>query len=116
MRRSGDVPGQRRNKGLCMTKIIRNRLSPIFLTIFFVFAGCASTGTEGVVEIGPNLYMLGGLGKFTDFSSSAVKARMFQEAAKFCAAKGKKIEPVDSSGKDSGHGTYASAEVQFRCS
>ena len=67
------------------------------------------------MEIGPNLYMLGGYGKFTDFSSSAVKARMFQDASKFCAAKGKQIEPVGSTGKDSDYGTYASAEVQFRC-
>jgi len=89
-------------------------LPAMMLLSFSGLAGCA-TGTGGVVEIGPNLYMLGGLGNFTDFSSSAVKARMFQEGSKFCATKGKQLEPVSSTGKDSGYGTYASAEVQFRC-
>lgn len=77
--------------------------------------GCATTGTDGVVQIGPDLYMIGGLGKFTDFSASAVKARMFQEGAKYCADQGRVMSPVNSTGQDSGLGTYASAEVQFRC-
>ncbi|SDE01770.1 hypothetical protein SAMN05216345_1333 [Cupriavidus sp. YR651] len=79
-----------------------------------VLMGCA-TGTDGVVQIGPDLYMIGGLGKFTDYSASAVKARMFQEAAKYCADQGRVMSPVNSTGKDSGIGTYASAEVQFQC-
>jgi hypothetical protein len=77
--------------------------------------GCATTGTDGVVQIGPDLYMIGGLGKFTDFSASGVKVRMFQEAAKYCADQGRVMSPVNSTGQDSGFGTYASAEVQFRC-
>lgn len=77
--------------------------------------GCATTGTDGVVPIGPDLYMIGGLGNFTDFSSSAVKARMFQQAAKYCADQGRVMSPVNSTGQDSRYGTYASAEVQFRC-
>jgi hypothetical protein len=92
-------------------------LFPFGAIILFVsgLTGCATTGTDGVVEIGPNLYMIGGLGKFTDFSSSAVKARMFQDGAKFCAAKGKQLALVGTTGQDSGYGTYASAEIQFRC-
>jgi hypothetical protein len=77
--------------------------------------GCATTGTNGVVPIGPDLYMIGGLGKFTDFSGSTVKARMFKEAAAYCAGQGRVMSPVNSTGQDSGFGTYASAEVQFRC-
>ena len=77
--------------------------------------GCATTGTDGVVEIGQNLYMIGGLGNFTDFSSSAVKVRLSLDAAKFCFGKGKQVEPVGSTGKDARYGTYVSAEVQFRC-
>ena len=61
------------------------------------------------------MYMIGGLGGFTDFSSSGVKARFFQDAAKFCAEKGRVMLPANSTGQDSGYGTYASAEVQFRC-
>ena len=77
--------------------------------------GCATTGTDGIVPIGPDLYMVGGLGKFTDFSSSAVKARLFQDASKYCANIGRVMLPENSTGKDSGYGTYASAEIQFRC-
>ncbi|VVE75858.1 hypothetical protein PCA31118_05078 [Pandoraea captiosa] len=77
--------------------------------------GCATTGTDGVVPIGPDMYMIGGLGEFTDFSASAVKARMFKQASAFCAAQGRLMTPMGSTGKDSGYGTYASAEVQFRC-
>jgi hypothetical protein len=75
---------------------------------------CA-TGTNGVVAIGPDTYMVGGHGKFTDYSGSAVKARFFEEASKYCADKGRTMVPVNSTGQDSGFGTYASAEVQFRC-
>ena len=77
-------------------------------------AGCA-TSTGGVVKIGPDAYMLGGLGKYTDFSGSAVKARFFEEAGKYCAQQNRVMIPVHSTGQDSGFGTYASAEVQFRC-
>jgi hypothetical protein len=75
--------------------------------------GCATTGTNGIVPIGPDLYMIGRLGKFTDFSSSAVKARLYEEAAEFCRKQGRIMVPVNSTGKDSGLGTYASAEIQF---
>jgi hypothetical protein len=77
--------------------------------------GCATTSTDGVVQVGTNQYMIGGLGKFTDFSSSAVKARFYQKGAKFCADKGLVMSPVTSTGQDSGLGTYASAEIHFRC-
>ena len=78
-------------------------------------SGCATTGTDGIVPIGPDLYMVGGLGKFTDFSSSGVKARLFQDASKYCADSGRVMLPANSTGQDSGYGNYASAEIQFRC-
>lgn len=87
----------------------------VALAFTAMFSGCATTGTDGVVQIGPDFYMIGGLGKFTDFSASAVKARMFQDASKYCANQGRVMSPVGSTGRDSGFGTYASAEVQFRC-
>jgi hypothetical protein len=80
-----------------------------------VLSGCATTGTNGVVQIGPDLYMIGGLGNFTDFSSSSVKARQYQEGSKYCEERGRAMLPVNSTGQDSGYGTYASAEIQFRC-
>ena len=91
--------------------MIRYAISAIALT---VISGCA-TGTDGAVEIGQDTYMIGGLGQMLDFSSSSVKARFFQQASKHCADKGMDMQPLNSTGQDSGYATYASAEVQFRC-
>jgi hypothetical protein len=90
------------------------RISVLSVLLSLITIGCAS-GTGGVVPIGPDTYMLGGQGRYTDLSGSAVKARYFQEAEKHCAASNKVMVPVGSTGQDAGFGTYASAEVQFRC-
>lgn len=86
------------------------------LTLIAVAAAltACATGTE-VTEIGPNTYMVGGLGGFFDYSSSQVKAKYFKEASQYCANKGMTMIPLNSSGRDSGMAQYASAEVQFRC-
>lgn len=76
--------------------------------------GCA-TGTDGPVPIGGGAYMIGGLGGGFDYSASTVKAKFFKEASEFCEGKGQEMIPINSTGKDAGLGTYASAEVQFRC-
>lgn len=91
---------------------MRHFLAPIALAA--VFSGCA-TGTDGVVPIGPDMYMIGGHGRFTDFSGSAVKARYFQQAQEYCQQRNRDMLPINSSAQDSGLATYASAEVQFRC-
>ena len=85
------------------------------LLALLVLSGCATTGTKGVVEIGPDLYMLGGLGGPSDLSGSAVKARLFEEGSKYCKERGRVMSAVNSSAKDSMPYAYASAEVQFRC-
>lgn len=97
------INGEKKMKKICLAIILGLALS-----------GCG-TGTDGVVSIGPDMYMIGGLGRFTDFSASAVKARFFQQAQKYCADQGRVMVPMNSTGKDSDYGTYASAEVQFKC-
>lgn len=92
---------------------MRKRLT--YLILAGLLASCATTGTDGIVQIGPDLYMVGGLGRFTDFSGSAVKARLYQDATKFCTNKNKVMFPVNSTGRDSGYASYASAEIQFQC-
>jgi hypothetical protein len=87
----------------------------IVVGIVVCICGCATTGTNGVVQIGPDTYMIGGLGKFTDFSGSAVKARLYQQAAEFCRSKGGEMIPLNSTAQDSKYGQYASAEIQFKC-
>ena len=83
--------------------------------IVVCICGCATTGTNGVVQIGPDTYMIGGLGKFTDFSGSAVKARLYQQAAEFCRSKGGEMIPLNSTAQDSKPGQSASAEIRFKC-
>lgn len=90
-------------------------ITAIPVIIALLAGACATTGTGGVVEIGPNTYMIGNLGKFTDFSGSAVKARLYQQAAEFCRSKGGVMVPVTSTARDSEYGQYASAEIQFMC-
>lgn len=87
----------------------------LLLGISLLTSGCYTTGTGGVVQIGPDTYMVGSLGKFTDFSGSAVKARLYKQAEEFCKSKGGVMVPINSTAKDSGMGTYASAEIQFMC-
>jgi len=97
-------------------RIIKKLFVSAIATATICFSsGCGTTGTDGIVQIGPDLYMVGGFGKFTDFSSSGVKARLYRDASKYCADKGRVMLPVNSTGRDSGLGTYASAEIQFRC-
>lgn len=79
-----------------------------------ILAGCASPNT-GVVPIGNGIYMHSKFGSAFTFSGGEVKAELFKEAAAFCAKQGKQLVPGNSTSKDSGIGTYASAEVQFRC-
>lgn len=93
---------------------MRSIVTATVLVFSSFVTGCA-TGTDGVVQIGPDIYMIGGLGKYTDFSSSAVKARLYKDAAKYCSEKNMVMYPINSTGRDSGPGTYASAEIQFRC-
>ena len=93
---------------------MRTSILASLLLASVVLAGCAS-GTEGPVAIGPDTYMLGGQGRYTDTSGSVVKARFFEQAGTFCAKNGRVMVPTGSTGQDSGFGTYASAEVQFRC-
>ncbi len=92
-----------------------NKVYSLSISFIFLLVGCGTTGTDGIIEISPNLYMHGGLGSFTDFSSSGVKARLYKDAAQFCSAKGLVVSPVSDVGRDSGVGTYASAEIKFRC-
>lgn len=67
------------------------------------------------MKISEDTYMIGGLGGVLDFSGSVVKAKYFKQAAEHCASMGRDVRPLTSSEVDSGPGTYASAEVQYRC-
>lgn len=77
-------------------------------------AGCATPNT-GVVPIGNGTYMTSKFGSMVTFNGGEVKAELYRDATQFCAKSGKQPVPLTSESKDSGLGTYASAEIQFRC-
>jgi len=83
--------------------------------IALCICGCATSGTDRVVQIGLNTYKMHGLGDSTDFSGNAVKARLYQQAAEFCRSKGGEMIPLKSTAQDSKPGQYASAEIRFKC-
>ncbi len=76
--------------------------------------GCASTG---VMEIGSNRYLISDTSS-TTWSGGQVYKDILQEAAKFCASQGKKVEVLNSSVRDRSHGfgiTKAGADIEFTC-
>lgn len=98
-----------------MKKLFGDVSTVVTLIAACVCAGCATTGTNGVVDIGNGIYMVGGLGSAFEHSGSAVKAKYFQVAKEYCDAKHARMIPVYSTGQDAVAFQYASAEVQFRC-
>ena len=80
------------------------------LTIATLF-GCASSG---VVETGPNSYMLAK--SEWGFTSGAVhSARLMQEASQFCNSKGTQINVISTNSNDVQFGKTPAAEVRFQC-
>ncbi len=77
-----------------------------------LIAGCA-TSTDGIVEIGTDTYRVGSHGRFSEYSSSALKARLYQDAYRHCAAKNKIMVPANSSGQNSASST--ASDLQFQC-
>ena len=72
-------------------------------------------GQTTSIRIGPNTYKMTGLGTSTDLSGSAVKARLYQQAAEFCRSKGGQMIPLNSTAQDSKPGQSASAEIRVEC-
>jgi hypothetical protein len=84
------------------------------VAVLTAITGCASLGTDGIVQIGPDLYMVGEMSAST-YSGSAVKAKLFKDAGIFCTEKKRVMMPVNSTGQDTAGYNWASAEIQFRC-
>ena len=78
-------------------------------TLIFVvlIAGCA-TRPGGIVEIGTDTYKVASAGRFADYSSSAIKSRLYEDAYKHCAAQNRLMVPVNSASSNA-------SELQFRC-
>jgi hypothetical protein len=86
------------------------------LTLVALGAISACTTTTGVIPIGKDTFMIGTTGKSPGgFSGTEAKALAFQEAHKFCAGKGRKIQVVNTQQADMRFGVNATAELQFMC-
>jgi len=93
-------------------------ITPILTVLMVTLTAAGVTGCgggSGIVQISDDTYMHSKLGGAFTVSGSAVKAELYKEASEFCVAKGKKLIPLNSTSQDSGLGTYASAEIQFKC-
>lgn len=86
------------------------------ITVLASITGCitASTGTGGIVQISSDLYMVGEIAGDT-YSGSAVKAKLFKDASKYCSEKNSIMLPANSTAQDAAGYNWASAEIQFRC-
>jgi hypothetical protein len=86
-----------------------NKLAAVFFVLSL--AGCASSG---VVQTGPDSYMLAK--SEWGFTSGAVHtARLIQEASEFCKITGKQINVTTSRSNDVEFGKTPAAEVRFQC-
>ncbi len=91
------------------------KLTAITLISIGLIAGCATgTGSDGIVEIGPDTYRVASHGRFKDYSSSALKARLYDDAYRHCAAKNKLMVPSNGVNQSSASGAQSS-DMQFQC-
>ena len=92
-----------------------HKLATVSLSCLVLIAGCATgTGSDGIVEIGPDTYRVASLGRFKDYTSSALKARLYQDAYRHCAAKNKLMVPSNAENQNSASGAQSS-DMQFQC-
>jgi hypothetical protein len=78
-----------------------------------LITGCA-TIQDPIVQIGTDTYKVGGLERYKDYSSSALKAQVYQDAYRYCAAKNKVMVPLNGAGQSSTSSNSAS-DLQFQC-
>ena len=68
-----------------------------------------------VVPTGKDTYIVAAQGVMGYSSEGDQKVKALQAANKYCDARGKIMQPVNSDGTPSGFGRIASSQVEFRC-
>lgn len=76
---------------------------------------CACADVSSVVPTGQGTYMVTAHGVMGWSSGGAQKARAFEAANRYCAAKGERMVPITTHETPSGFGKIAEGEVNFRC-
>ncbi|MDA3789813.1 MAG: hypothetical protein PF503_15115 [Desulfobacula sp.] len=83
----------------------------ILILVSALIAACAHSG---VVQIGPDTYMIAN--SEWGFTSGGVqKAKVMREASDYCKSIGKQMLTISTSQNDVAWGKTPAAEVQFRC-
>lgn len=85
----------------------------ISLIALAFITGCA--GITGVVQTGPDTYMVASHSTMGWSSGSAQKAKSFEKANAFCKDLGKQMQVIRTDEQPGGFGKIASGEVEFRC-
>jgi hypothetical protein len=85
----------------------------VCLLVGAFLSGCASSGP---VPMGRDTFMMSQTGAWSWSSGSALKGNLYAEADQFCRSKGREMMPVSTRQNNANMtGTFAHAEIQFRC-
>lgn len=77
--------------------------------------GCGTlNSTNNIVALGPDKYMINGSVYLSNYDS-AMKAKIFQQAAQFCTERTRVMLPIDTSNIDIKIGESGAKEMQFYC-
>ncbi len=85
------------------------------LISLILIAGCATSTNNGIVQTGADTYRVANLGRYADYSSSALKARLHEDAFRHCTAQNRIMVPVTDGDQNGAAASNSSAEIQFRC-
>jgi hypothetical protein len=92
------------------------KLSSLILLSLVTLAGCASMhGNSSVVQIGPDMYMIGGGVGVTSYATTTLKAKLYQEASQFCTSRTRVIKTVDATSLVEKANESGRVELQFYC-
>lgn len=76
-------------------------------------AGCATD--TGIIQTGPDTYMVGGKAIAVGGSGHDAAAEAYKQAQAFCAEQKKTLETVSVVSRDGGFARFPNAKVEFRC-
>ena len=85
----------------------------ILMLAVTLLTACARS--PGYLSAGENTYARSMVGDFFTFSGRKVADRLEQESTQFCRDKGMGYKKISLSHQNSGPGTYASANITFKC-
>lgn len=93
-----------------------HKLNPSILLTALLLSSCASLEPiSGVVPIGPDKYLIGGGVGLPNYANTSLKAKLYQQAAQFCADRTRVMQISDSASMDQKVDESGRVELQFYC-